>query len=290
VGAFQIQKGLNIFDDIHVKGDLYINQVNIELLPKKYLSSYYDVTRFGSVETDSTTTNYTRYDTANRQISNMLSKVFTPNNDSRYSVESEVIVACDFTKMVTATNVTSTVTSGSTVVPLTTTSNISAGALVQGSLLLPVGTIVEIVNTASIVLNLPVMGDIPQGTVLSFNTVTTDARLFTLTNLRQWQPHEIYTRGILGATGSMTVGGPTASTITVNGTQTSFTQGLRIEFVAGSTPQPTIGLTTITNIIVNTGTTTTNLVLQTQGLGVAGAVTFNAHPAAFIATYTNIVA
>jgi hypothetical protein len=290
--SYQIQKGLNIFEDINVKGDLYIDQVNINVLPKKYLSAYYDITRFGSTGESSTATNLRRYDTANRAISNVLGKMFTTNDVERYSLNSEVMVACDFTEMVTATSITSIVNTGSTVLVLNTTSNISAGAIVQGSDVFPVGTIVEVVSATSVVLNLPTIGTVPVGTPISFNTVTTQSRLFRLesvdSNSNQWEPYEIYTSSFTGREGNMTVTNTVTSTITVQGTQTGFFTGLQLEFISG-VGQPTIGLTTVSNIIVNSSNTTTNLVLQTQGLGVAGSVTFNAHVIPFIATYTNIV-
>jgi hypothetical protein len=292
--TFKIEKGLNIFEDLNVKGDLYINQVNINLLPKKYLSAYYDITRFGSIETLSTETNLRRYNAANSAISNVLGKMFTTNDVERYSLSSEVTVACDFTEMVTATYVTSTVDTGSTVIVLTTTSNISAGAIVQGSDVFPVGTIVEVVSATSVVLNLPTIGTVPAGTPISFNRVTTQPRLFRLEsvdpNSNQWKPYEIYTRSLLNWEGTMTVTNTVTSTITVEGIQTGFFAGLQIEFTGGK-PQPTIGLTTVSNTVTNL--TTTNLELQTQGLGVATSgtekVIFNAHVIPFIATYTNIV-
>jgi hypothetical protein len=202
------------------------------------------------------------------------------------------MVACDFTEMVTATYVTSTVDTGSTVLVLTTTSNISAGAIVQGSDVFPVGTIVEVVSATSVVLNLPTIGTVPVGTPISFNTVTTQSRLFRLesvdSNTNQWEPYEAYTISFIGREGNMTVTNTVTSTITVQGTQTGFFTGLQLEFISG-VAQPTIGLTTVSNITVNLSNTTTNLVLQTQGIGVAGSVTFNAHVIPFIATYTNIV-
>jgi len=289
--TFQIYPGLTIFKDLNVKGKIYLDQTDITLLPKTSLSSYYDITRFGSIDTLSTETNSARYTTANRQISNILGKMFTPNDPTRYSIGSEAMVACDFTKMVTSTYIVSSVDTGSIVLSLNTTSDISVGAVVQGSSLFPVGTIVETVSATTVVLNLPTLGTISIGTPVSFNTVTSQARLFRLQpvdNLNQWYPYEIYTTSFLNRLGNMTVTNSTVSTITVQGTQTGFFTGLHLEFISGEA-QPTIGLTTVSNITVNLSNTTTNLVLQTQGLGEAGDVTFNAHVIPFIATYTNIV-
>jgi hypothetical protein len=290
--TFQIYPGLTIFKDLNVKGKIYLDQTDITLLPKTSLSSYYDITRFGSIDTLSTETNLRRYDAANRAISNLLGKMFTPNDNTRYSIGSEAMVACDFTEMVTATSITSLVNTGSTVLVLTTTSNISEGAIVQGSDVFPVGTIVETVSATSVVLNLPTIGTVPVGTPISFNRVTTQPRLFRLesvdSNSNQWTPYEIYTRSFISREGTMTVTNTVTSTITIEGTQTGFFTGLQLEFISG-VEQPTIGLTTVSYITVNLSNTTTNLVLQTQDIGVAGSVTFNAHVIPFIATYTNIV-
>lgn len=289
---FQIYPGLTIFDDFHVRGKIYKNQIDIDLLPKKNLSAYYDITRYGSTAETSTATNYTRYTSANRDISNILSKMFNTGDPTKYAINSEVMVACDFTKIVTSTFLSSTVSTGISVLPLDDVSNISAGAIVQGSLLFPVGTIVDAVSATSVVLNLPTLGEIPLGTVISFNTVTTEARLFRLesvdSNSNQWEPYEVYTRSFTNRLGTMTVTNPSVSTITVEGTDTGFFAGLQIEFIGG-TAQPTAGLTTVTTVSVNLTNTTTNLILQTQGTGILGSVTFNAHPLPFIATYTNIV-
>lgn len=286
-----VRRGLTLFNDLEVRGTIYNNGVPIREFPKVDLSGYYDITRFGRLDTVVTSTNVARYEASNRQISDVLRMMFSPILIQQYPNNSEAKVVCDFTEMVTATSITSNVTPGISTVSVNATTGIVPGALVQGSELIPAGTFVSSVGVGTIELSNPVISTVSNGTVLSFNTVTTSVRHFRLEqvdiNSRQWEAREIYTRSFLNWQGVMTVTNTVTSTITVQGTQTGLYTGLQLEFIGG--PAQSTGYTTIANITLNLVNTTTNLILQTQSTGTAGTVTFNAHPVPFLATYTNIV-
>lgn len=286
-----VREGLTIFKDLEVRGTIYNNGTPIREYPKLDLSSYYDITRFGSLETAVTGTNVARYEASNRQISDVLRLMFSTVSQQLYPTGSEAKVVCDYTSMMTSTVITSNVATGSTTVSVSTTTGIFPGAIVQGSALFPAGTSVLYTGAGTVELSNPVISSISSGTFVSFNTVTTTVRHFRLeqvdVNSRQWEPRELYTRSFLNWTGPLAVTNTTTSVITVVGTQTGFYTGLQIEFLSG-TAQNT-GFTIISNVSVNLVNTTTNLTLQTATTGTAGTVTFNAHPIPFIATYTNIV-
>lgn len=91
-----IANGLTIFNDLEVKGSILHNGVNIDELPKTYLSSYYDISWCGNYATTgagSTATNLSAYNTANAAIRDVLALVF-PVSD--YAVSSEVRVVCAY--------------------------------------------------------------------------------------------------------------------------------------------------------------------------------------------------
>ncbi len=287
-----VRRGLTLFHDLEVRGTIYNNGTPIREYPKVDLSSAFDITRFGSLSTVVTATNVARYEESNRQIADVLFKMYSPNLGQQiYPTNSEAKVVCDYTSMMTATFITASVATGTTTVNVNATTGIYPGALVQGSTLLPAGTFVLSVGAGSIELSNPVISTVSTGTFLSFNTVTTSIRHFRLeqvdVNSRQWKPREIYTQSILNRTGAMTVTNTVTSNITVLGTQTGYYTGLQIEFIGGTAQ--TTGYTTITNVAVNLVNTTTNITIRTQTTGTTGTVTFNAHPVPFLATYTNIV-
>lgn len=291
-----VREGLTLFKDLEVRGTIFNNGVPIREFPKLDLSSFFDITRFGRLDTAVTATNVARYEESNRQMSDVLFKMFSPNLGSQYPTGSEAKVVCDYTSMMTSTFVTTNVATGTTTVSVNTTTGIYPGALVQGSTLIPAGTFVLSVSPGSIELSNPVISTVSSGTFVSFNTVTTSVRHFILNqvdvNSRQWEAREIYTRSFINWSGFMTVTNTATSTITVQGTQTGFYTGLQIEYLDIFTPgytKPSTGYTTITNVLVNLVNTTTNLVLSTQFTGTTTATVFNAHPVPFLATYTNIV-
>jgi hypothetical protein len=286
-----VREGFTIFKDLEVRGTIYNNGTPIREFPKLDLSSSFDITRFGSLETAVTGTNVARYEESNRQMSDVLRKQYPAVLGQQYPTGSEARVVCDYTSMMTATSIVATVSTGSTTVSVNTTTGIYPGAIVQGSLLIPAGTVVLYTTPGVVELSNPVISSISSGTFISFNTVTTSVRHFRLDQVdvdsRQWQARELYTRSLLGWTGPLAVTNTFTSVVTIVGTQTGFYTGLQIEFVSG-TPQNT-GFTTVTNITVNLINTTTNLTLATASTGTAGTVVFNAHPVPFLATYTNIV-
>jgi hypothetical protein len=286
-----VREGVTIFKDLEVRGTIFNNGRPIREFPKLDLSSSFDITRFGSLETAVTGTNVARYDESNRQMSDVLRKQYPASLIEQYPTESEAKVVCDYTSMMTATSIVATVSAGSTTISVNTTTGIYPGAIVQGSLLIPAGTVVLYTTPGVVGLSNPVISSISSGTFISFNTVTTSVRHFRLDQVdvdsRQWTPRELYTRSLLGRTGPLTVTNTFTSVVTIAGTQTGFYTGLQIEFVSG-TPQNT-GFTTVTNVTVNLVNTTTNLTLGTASRGTTGTVVFNAHPVPFLATYTNIV-
>lgn len=212
-----IVDGLTLFKDLSYRGTLYYGNspiftpVGNQPYPtfiKADLSAYYDITRFGSTDTISTSTNKARYDAANREISNSLAKIyFTSTNYNQFPVGSQVKVICDFTYMATATNLTQIAATGTTTLTLSSISGIFPGAMVEGSFLIPIGTIVSSVGGGTVEISNPVVSAISLGTVIVFNTVTSSARHFYLKNSpREWTPNEIYA----------TVGGTTPPFISTN--------------------------------------------------------------------------
>ena len=286
-----VRRGLTLFHDLEVRGTIYNNGTPIREYPKLDLSSSFEITRFGSLSTVITATNVARYEASNRQMADVLYKMYSPTLGQQYPTNSEVRVVCDYTSMMTATYITSVVATGTTTVSINSTTGVYPGALVQGSTLFPAGTFVLSVGAGSIELSNPVISAISTGTFVSFNTVTTSIRHFKLeqvdSNSRQWEANEIYTRSFLNWAGAMTVTNTATSTITVQGTQTGLYAGLQIEFISG-VAQST-GYTVIVTATENLANTTTNLLLSTQTTGTTGTVTFHAHPVPFLATYTNIV-
>jgi len=290
-----VRRGLTLFNDLEVRGTIYNNGTPIREFPKLDMSASFDITRFGSLGTAVTATNVARYEESNRQMADVLYKMFSPILGEQYPLASEVRVVCDYNFMMTATFITSAVSTGSTTVAVNTTTGIYPGAIVQGSTLFPIGTFVSSVGAGSIELSNPVISQVTTGTFLSFNTVTTSVRHFRLEQVdsdsRQWEPRELYTRSFLNWEGTMTVASTVSSTIVVQGTQTGLYPGLQVEFIGGK-PQST-GYTTVFSVTENIINTTTSLVITTQSTGTATSgtekVVFNAHPVPFIATYTNIM-
>ncbi len=290
-----VREGLTLFKDLEVRGTIYNNGIPIREYPKLDLSAAYEITRFGSLETAVTATNVARYEESNRQISDVLAKMFSTIPGSQYPTSSEAKVVCDFRYMVTATFVTSSVSTGSTTLSVNTMSGITEGSLVQGIPVIPEGTFVLSTSGGVVTLSSPVFGSITTGSFVTFNNIQTTVRHFRLdqvdVNSRQWTPRELYTRSFLNWEGTMTVASTVSSTIIVQGFQdTLFYPGLQIEFTGGVS-QAT-GYTTIVGVTTNSNTTT-NLILQTASTGTAATgtqrVIFNAHPVPFLATYTNIV-
>jgi hypothetical protein len=286
-----VREGLTLFKDLEVRGTIYNNGIPIREYPKLDLSAAYEITRFGSLETAVTSTNVARYEESNRQISDVLAKMFSPIPGSQYPTSSESKVVCDFRYMVTSTFVTTNISTGSTTLTVNTMTGISEGLLVQGSPLIPEGTFVLSTGGGVVALSSPIISSISSGTFITFNNIQTSVRHFRLdqvdVNSRQWTPRELYTRSFLNWAGTLTVVSTTTATVVVQGTQTGFYSGLQIEFISG--PTQNTGYTTITGFTINTATTTTNLILQTATTGTNGNVMFNAHPVPFLATYTNIV-
>lgn len=186
-----VANGLTIFNNLEVRGDITQNNIRLQDQPFKYISAYYDTTRFGTISTTgSTSTNRTRYDAANRAIANTLEKMFptmaTP-------VDSEAKVSCDFKSVVAFTTVTTLAGTGTTTISILTSTNVQPGQLVEGSFSLQPGVFVESTSTNTVVLSSGLVNELASGSVLTFSTVTTTARHFRNTaGPREWSPYELY--------------------------------------------------------------------------------------------------
>lgn len=187
-----ITNGLTIFNELDVKGTIRLNGADIFSLPVTYLTSFYNITRFGTIQTDSTITNFNRYNSANQIIASNLTKVYST---STTPVSSEVKVVCDFDYMVTATSVTQTADTGTTTIYVNQIDNIMEGNIVLGSISLPMGTMVTSIGTDTVEVSYPIIDAIVTGTTLTFNSVETSIRHFKLYNYsgtNRWAPNEIY--------------------------------------------------------------------------------------------------
>lgn len=290
-----VRDGLTVFRDLEYRGTFYhrgnplftnVNGTAFSTFLKTDLSSYYDITRFGPIDTLTTSTNKARYDAANRAISDSLAKVyFTSTNYNQYPVGSQVKVICDFKYMATATTLAQIADTGTTTLYLSTTSGVSAGAMVEGSFLIPTGVIVNSIGAGSVEISAPVISAISSGTVIVFNTVTSSARHFYLANSpKEWTPNEIYTTDVIATAYGTILSTATLITIGVSSTN-GLVPGLQLDKTDGTGAFG--GLTFITTVT----TASNQITIQSTTANTTGTIYFNAvdtNPP-FVSTYTNII-
>lgn len=284
-----IVKGLTIFHDLNVKGDILSDGTNIFSLYRQE-STYYDITRFGSIETQITATNFFRYTCTNYVLGNVLDNVFTPGA-TEFPVGSGCKVICNYKDLVTSTTLTSLAATGTDTLQLSTTTNIEYGQIIEGSFFLDPSSAISTVSSFNVILTEPLLDAIPNSTRINFSKNRSQIRSFSVQQITAgvygWRPAQFYSRSRLDNTGTLAVVGANNSTILMNTSTTFLTSGQRVYFTGG-TAQPTIGNSTITSLTI-IGGTQTSVAIQTSGIGTAGTVTFDAHPFPFIATYTNII-
>lgn len=187
-----VVEGITIFKNLDVKGNISIQGYNILNRPVTSLSSYYNITRFGHTNTIDTATNLQRYNDANRIIANQLENMFPT---STYQPTSEARVLCDFEQLVAVSTITSTVSTGTTTINLSTTTNIELGHYIEGTNLIPPGSIVTNVGYNQITLSTGTVSSINSGTILTFNTITNTVRRFQIWTGTpvKWTGTEVYT-------------------------------------------------------------------------------------------------
>ncbi|NBO99396.1 MAG: hypothetical protein EBU90_04615 [Proteobacteria bacterium] len=198
--TLNIVKGLTIFHDLNVRGTIRQNGSDILIRPRQE-SSYYDITRFGLVDNvgANTVTNKTRYDNGNLAIASAITKVFPPGTNE-YPVGSSCKVVCDFKKFVTLTTVTNFYSTGTLTVAISTTTSIQSGLMVNGSWSLYPESLVAAVAPFAMTLTNATISHIVTGTIVTFSTVTTSIRHFTIidTPSVRWAPLENYTGTSVG--------------------------------------------------------------------------------------------
>lgn len=192
VAGSVVVEGITIFKNLEVKGNISVQGTNIFNRPTTSLSSYYNITRFGHTNTTNTATNLQRYNDANRIIANQLEKMFPTNT---YQPTSEARVLCDFEQLVAVSTITGTVSTGTTTIDLSTTTNIELGHYIEGTNLIPPGSIVTNVGYNQITLSTGTVSSISSGTILTFNTITNTVRRFQIWTGTpvKWTGTEVYT-------------------------------------------------------------------------------------------------
>jgi hypothetical protein len=95
-----IKNGITVFNDLEVKGNLYIDGWDVKNHPNIDLSAFYNITPFGTFTATMTTssfsltnTNLLAYNAANYAISQDLARMF---DITRYAVGSRVSVVCTY--------------------------------------------------------------------------------------------------------------------------------------------------------------------------------------------------
>lgn len=199
--ATNVVAGLTIFDDLEVKGDIYV-QGNTKT-PTKHLTTYYDITRWGNPEDSvaSTSTRLSYINNANNYLRlTLLNKIFptvttSTYNQVGYALGSEVRVFCEYKKTTTATSLVSVADTGTLTLSIST-SNVVVGQFVEGSTLIPNGTVVTTIGENSISLSAKVIDRISTGTYLAFNEIIPSVRRFRLQEISPgvitWEPYNLY--------------------------------------------------------------------------------------------------
>lgn len=198
--TLNVVKGLTIFNDINVRGNIYQNDSNI-LTRTRQESSYYDITRFGKVDNVSANslTNKINYDNANIAIAAAITKVFPPGA-VEYPIGSSCRVVCDFKNVVAITTATGFSSTGTTTIAISTNTSIQPGLIVQGPVSLYPETIVSTVSSFAMTVSNAIISSISTGSVFALSTVTTSVRHYTVisTPSTRWAPYEIYTATTVG--------------------------------------------------------------------------------------------
>lgn len=197
--SMDIVKGMSLFNDLNVRGNIYNNGANILTLPRQE-SAYYDLTRFGKITSSgNTVTNKTIYDNGNVAIAAAITKVFPPGS-TEYPINSSCKVICDFKEVKAITTVTDVISTGSSTLTISTTTNIQYGQIIEGTFSLYPETIVSSVAPFTVTLTNAIINTVLSATVVTFSTVTSSARHFTVINTPsvRWAPYEIYTATSVG--------------------------------------------------------------------------------------------
>ena len=197
--SLNIVKGLTLFNDINIRGSIYHNGADIFTLPRQE-SAYYDLTRFGKITASgNTVTNKTIYDNGNIAIAAAITKIFPPGTNE-YPVSSSCKVICDFKEVRVVTTVTNNISTSSSTISISTTTGIQYGQIVEGSFSFYPESLVSAVGPFTVTLTNAIINTVLSATVVTFSTVTSSARHFTVINTPsvRWAPYEIYTATSVG--------------------------------------------------------------------------------------------
>jgi hypothetical protein len=199
--ATSVVAGLTIFDDLEVKGDLYVR--GNTKTPIKTLTTYYDITRWGNPEDPvaSTSTRLSYINNGNNFLRlSLLNKLFPTESTSTYNqvgyaLGSEVRVFCEYKKTSTLTNLLSVAATGTYTLSVST-SNVAIGQFVEGSVLIPNGTHVVGIGPGTVTLSDKIKLELSTGTYLAFNEIVPSVRRFQLQEISPgvitWEPYNIY--------------------------------------------------------------------------------------------------
>lgn len=197
--TLSIVKGLTIFNDINVRGNIYQNDSNILTRPRQE-TAYYDITRFGKITSSGNTlTNKINYDNANLAIAQAITKVFPPGGNE-YPLNSSCKVICDFKEVVTLSTTTNFSNTGSLTLTVDDVTGVQYGQIVEGSFGLYPQTLVSEAVGTTVTLTNALTGFVTTDTNITFSTVTSFVRHFTVINTpsTRWAPYEIYTGTSVG--------------------------------------------------------------------------------------------
>jgi len=198
--SMNIVKGMSLFNDLNVRGDIYQNGSNIFYRPRQE-TAYYDITRFGKITNSAANslTNKINYDNANVIIAQVITKVFPPSS-TEYPIDSSCKVICDFKEVQVISTTTAFSATGTNTITINSITGIQPGYIVEGSFGLYPQTLVAEVGGSVVTLTNALVSFVTTDTNITLSTVTSTVRHFTVINSPpiRWVPYEVYTATTVG--------------------------------------------------------------------------------------------